>query len=98
MCLGIPGRIVDLETDHPDLAIVDVSGMARPINLGLLSSAVEVGDWVMIHMGFALEKMTEEEASDALEVLQTLGQGNKDDPIFSDLIFSESGPEPDPPW
>ena len=94
MCLGIPGRIVDLDTDHPDLAMVDVSGVARPINLGLLSGeTIEIGDWVMIHMGFALEKMTEEEASDAVEVLQTLGQGNEDD-----FAFSDPGAEQEPPW
>jgi len=104
VCLGIPGRVVDFDTDHPDLAMVDVSGKARPINLGLLSSEkVEIGDWVVIHMGFALEKMTEEEARDALEVLQALGQGNDDDPAFSDpslsnWAFADPGGQPEPPW
>ena len=94
MCLGIPGQIVDMKTDHPDLAMVDVSGVARPVNLGMLSSqSLQVGDWVMIHMGFALERMSPEEAADALEILQALGQGEENDPAFSDA-FAES----EPPW
>jgi hydrogenase expression/formation protein HypC len=94
MCLGIPGRIVDFDTDHPDLALVDVSGVARPINLGLLSpQTLEIGDWVVIHMGFALERMTEEEASEAVDVLRTLGQGDEDD-----LAFSDPFAETEPPW
>jgi hydrogenase expression/formation protein HypC len=99
MCVGIPGRVVDFDTDHPDLAMVDVSGMARPINLGLLSSeTIEIGDWVVIHMGFALEKMTAEEASEAIDVLRTLGQGDEGDPAFADLAFSDPGAESEPPW
>lgn len=94
MCLGIPGRIVDFDTDHPDLALVDVSGMARPINLGLLSpQALKIGDWVVIHMGFALERMTEEEATEAVDVLRTLGQGDENDFAFSDPLA-----ETEPPW
>ena len=94
MCLGIPGRIVDFDTDHPDLALVDVSGVARPINLGLLSPPTpEIGDWVVIHMGFALERMTEEEATEAIAVLRTLGPGDETDLAFSDPL-AETGP----PW
>jgi len=94
MCLGIPGRIVDFDTDHPDLALVDVSGVARPINLGLLSPQnLEIGDWVVIHMGFALERMTEEEATEAVEILRTLGPGDETDDALSDP-FAET----EPPW
>ena len=73
MCLGIPGRIVSLEAGHPDLAIADVSGAEKPINLGIIDEPIEVGSWVVIHMGFALETISAEEAEDALAVLDTLG-------------------------
>ena len=67
MCLGIPGRIVDVPADRPDLARVDVQGVVRDIHLGLLADDPPgVGDWIVIHLGFALEKMTEAEAMDAL--------------------------------
>lgn len=73
MCLGIPGRVLRLEADHPDLVVVDVSGAEQPINAGILDEPLEVGDWIVIHMGFALEKISEEGAMDALSVLNTLG-------------------------
>lgn len=63
---------------HPYLAFADISGARRSVILGLLNGApMAVGDWVMVHMGFALEKMTEEEATDALEALTTLGPGEE---------------------
>lgn len=95
MCVGIPGQIVDFDTAHPDLAMVDVAGVARPINLGLLKAeALRVGDWIVIHMGFALEKMTSEQATEAIEVLRTLGQGAEDDPAFA-LHLTDAE---EPPW
>ena len=55
MCLGIPGEIVELLDDRPDLAKVDVSGVKRAITIGLLEDeTLEPGDWVLIHVGFAL--------------------------------------------
>jgi hydrogenase expression/formation protein HypC len=66
MCLGIPGRIVDLTADHPDMARVDVEGVIRDIHMGLLEDdPVAPGDWVLIHLGFALQKMTQQEVDDA---------------------------------
>jgi hydrogenase expression/formation protein HypC len=80
MCLGVPGRIVDLDGGHRDLARVDVSGVQRTINVALLSEeALEVGDWVLIHVGFAMSKIDESEAARALESLKLLGQGFVDD-------------------
>ena len=67
MCLGIPGEVVELYPDRPDLAKVDVSGVRRAINIGLLEGEeVGPGDWVLIHVGFALSKIDEEEAAAAL--------------------------------
>ena len=53
MCLGIPARLVDGDTGHPDLATVDMGGVRRVINMGLLEEPLQAGDWVLVHMGFA---------------------------------------------
>ena len=66
MCLGIPGEVIEIHPDHPDLAKVDVSGVRRVINIGLLADDPPVpGDWVLIHVGFALSKIDEREAAAA---------------------------------
>lgn len=67
MCLGIPGRIVVIEPGN-DLAQVDVAGVVREINVCLLDGALSPGDHILIHSGFALERMTAEQAADALTV------------------------------
>lgn len=92
MCLGIPGQVVSLDGSHPDLVMVDVEGSVKPVNLGLLDGGLAVGDWIVIHMGFALEKMTAEEAEDALSVLNTLGPNAGADPATFEF---EDVP---PPW
>jgi hydrogenase expression/formation protein HypC len=75
MCLGIPGEIIEVHTDRPDLATVDVSGVRRAINIGLLEGEdVRPGDWILIHVGFALSKIDEEEAAAALNFLESIGQ------------------------
>ena len=80
MCLGIPGEIVELMDDRPDLAKVDVSGVRRAINIGLLSDEkLEPGDWVLIHVGFALSKINEDEAKAALDFLEGIGQAYADE-------------------
>lgn len=80
MCLGIPGEVVELLDDPPDLAKVDVSGVRRAINIGLLSDEqVEPGDWVLIHVGFALSKIDEQEAKAALAFLEGIGQAYADE-------------------
>jgi hydrogenase expression/formation protein HypC len=80
MCLGIPGEIVELMDDRPDLAKVDVSGVRRAINIGLLEDEkLEPGDWVLIHVGFALSKIDEDEAKAALDFLEGIGQAYADE-------------------
>jgi hydrogenase expression/formation protein HypC len=74
MCLGIPGEVVELYPDRPDLAKVDVSGVKRAINIGLLEGeTINPGDWVLIHVGFALSKIDEAEAAAALAFLEGIG-------------------------
>jgi hydrogenase expression/formation protein HypC len=80
MCLGIPGEVVELYPDRRDLAKVDVSGVRRAINIGLLEDEeIKPGDWVLIHVGFALSKIDEEEAAAALAFLEGIGQAYDDE-------------------
>jgi hydrogenase expression/formation protein HypC len=74
MCLGIPGEIVEFLVDQPDLAKVSVSGVKRAINVGLLADQdLRPGDWILIHVGFALSKIDEAEAKAAMEFLEGIG-------------------------
>ena len=72
MCLAIPGRILEIVDAGNRLAKVDVAGVRRTVNVGLLDDA-DVGDWVLIHVGFALSKVDEEEAHATLALLQGMG-------------------------
>ena len=77
MCLGIPGQIVEIVDDTHHIAKAEVSGVRRNVNIGLLiegEDAVGVGDWVLIHVGFAMSKIDEEEASQTREFLEMLGE------------------------
>ena len=77
MCLGVPGQIVEFVDEEHHIAKAEVSGVRRNINVGLLSEgpdAVDVGDWVLIHVGFAMSKIDEEEAQATGEFLKSLGE------------------------
>ncbi len=80
MCLGIPGQIVELCDDNDQLARVEVAGVRRLINVGLLEDErLERGDWVLIHVGFAMSKIDEDEAAVALASLKLMGSGLDDE-------------------
>jgi hydrogenase assembly chaperone HypC/HupF len=80
MCLGIPGRVIEMvEGYHGQIALVDVVGARREINVGMLDH-VAPGDWVMIHLGFAVEVVDEAEAERALSGLEMMGQARQDEP------------------
>ena len=72
MCLAIPGRILEVVDEANRLAKVDVAGVQRTVNVGLLDDAV-AGDWVLIHVGFALQKVDEAEAEATLKLLEGMG-------------------------
>lgn len=75
MCLAIPGRIVELLPEQENLALVEVSGVRRKIDTGLLQEdPAQAGDWVLIHVGFALSKISEEDALEQIRVLGMLGE------------------------
>jgi hydrogenase expression/formation protein HypC len=75
MCLAIPGKIVELFPGTPHLATVDVAGVRRKVDLGLLQDDPPVsGDWVLIHVGFAMSKISEQDALDQMHTLRILGE------------------------
>ena len=83
MCLGIPGRIVKVTNAEDMLALVDVGGVRREVNIACIlddEHPVEacVGDWVLIHVGFAMNRLDEEEAERTLALLRELGQAQEE--------------------
>lgn len=74
MCLGIPGQIVEFVDESNFIAKVDVSGVRRNVSVALVhAEGIAPGDWVLIHVGFAMSKINEEEASRTFQYLQQLG-------------------------
>ena len=79
MCLGIPGRIVAIDDVTKKLATVDVGGVKRQINIACIVNdehpvASCVGDWVLVHVGFAMSRINEQEAALTLQILTELGE------------------------
>jgi hydrogenase expression/formation protein HypC len=76
MCLAIPGQVIEIVDSENRLALVDVAGVRRNVNVSLLDedgSSARPGDWVLIHVGFALSKVDEEEAHATLGLLEKMG-------------------------
>ena len=91
MCLGIPGQVVEITDRQQHKAIADVEGVRREINVGLVlgdEGGLDVGDWVLIHVGFAMSVIDEEEAERTLSFMKDLGE------LFTDEVeqFKESTP------
>jgi hydrogenase expression/formation protein HypC len=83
MCLGIPGKIVEITDTEKKLAKVDVSGVKREVNLAFVADedhSVEscLGDWVLVHVGFAMSRIDEEEAAKTLALLDELGEAEQE--------------------
>jgi len=79
MCLGIPGRIVEIVDADNKLGVVEIGGIRRQVNLACVVDAdhpVEacVGDWVIVHVGFAMSRIDERQAAETLETLAELGE------------------------
>jgi len=79
MCLGIPGQIVEISSAEDKLGIVDVGGVRRMVNMACIVDedhppASCVGDWVLVHVGFAMSRIDEEEARRTLELLTEMGE------------------------
>ncbi len=79
MCLGIPGQIIEITDPDKLIAKVDVSGVKRPVNIACIVADDYppercVGDWVLVHVGFAMSRIDEEEAQKTLQILTELGE------------------------
>ena len=80
MCLGIPGQIIEFVDLENQIAKVDVSGVKRNVNVTLLiQEGLELGDWVLVHVGFAMSKIDEKEAYETLNLLQQMNQVYEDE-------------------
>jgi len=75
MCLAIPGKIVEIVDEENSIAKVEVGGVRRNINIGMLDKEdALVGDYVLIHVGFAMSKVDEKEAEETLRILKEIGE------------------------
>jgi hydrogenase expression/formation protein HypC len=75
MCLGIPGKVIAMVDDANSIAKVEVSGVRRNVNVALVRpEGIAPGDWVLIHVGFAMSKIDESEARETMKALQTMGE------------------------
>ncbi len=80
MCLGIPGQIVEIVDETLQIAKVDVSGVKRGVCIALLAEeGVSPGDWVLIHVGFAMSKIDESEALETMQLLREMGEAYEDE-------------------
>ena len=74
MCLGIPGQVIEMVDDPNSIAKVNVSGVKRNVNVALVRpEGIGPGDWVLIHVGFAMSKIDEQEARETMKALQLMG-------------------------
>ncbi|HVR07910.1 MAG TPA: HypC/HybG/HupF family hydrogenase formation chaperone [Thermoanaerobaculia bacterium] len=91
MCLAIPGRIVELAQDRPQLATVEVAGVRRQVNVDLLrDDPLGPGDWVLIHVGFAMSRISEAGAEEQMRMLAMLGE---DEQAMQEIEGYRFGPE-----
>ena len=80
MCLGIPGQIVEIVDEANSIAKVDVSGVRRNVSVALVQpEGIAPGDWVLIHVGFAMSKLDEHEAKETLHLLHGMGEAYTDE-------------------
>ncbi len=79
MCLGIPGQIIEITDQNNKLAIVNVAGVKRQINIACIVDEQHtpescIGDWVLVHVGFAMNRINEKEAKETLQILQEIAE------------------------
>ncbi|HZU15695.1 MAG TPA: HypC/HybG/HupF family hydrogenase formation chaperone [Candidatus Dormibacteraeota bacterium] len=81
MCLAVPGRVLELVDEERQIAKVEVAGVRRNVSIGLLTGdeRPRPGDYVLIHVGFALTRIDEQEALETQRVLESLGQAYLDE-------------------
>ncbi|CAI0889540.1 Hydrogenase isoenzymes formation protein hypC [Serratia proteamaculans] len=87
MCIGVPGQIVALDEKHPQHAWAEVCGVQREVNIALVRQDGEpreamIGCWVLIHVGFAMSRLDQQEAEEMLAALQAMGEVEQDVALF----------------
>lgn len=83
MCLGIPGKIVEITDERRNLALVEISGVRRQVNVACILREGEpleslIGEWSLIHVGFAMSRIDEAEAAETLKILIMLGEAQEE--------------------
>ncbi len=76
MCLGLPGQLVEYDAERPHDAVMEVNGVRRKVNVELVAGdtgGIAVGDWVLVHVGFAMARIDEDEAAQTLAFIKELG-------------------------
>ncbi len=87
MCLAIPGKIVEIVDEENSIAKVEVGGVKRNVNIGMLAKdEARVGDYVLIHVGFAMSKVDEKQAEDTLRILKEIGEFDQELEQFKAVI------------
>ncbi len=85
MCLAIPGKIVEIIDEENRIAKVEIGGVRRGVNIGMLDDVV-IGDYVLVHVGFAMSKIDEKQAEETLRLLQELGSYQEEFEQFTTAI------------
>jgi hydrogenase expression/formation protein HypC len=94
VCLAIPGKIVQFQDEFRHFATVEVSGVRRQVNMDLLSQEqLVLGDWVLIHVGFAMSKISEQEAHDQLRFMTMLGEAEAALEELEGYQFADEAPK-----
>jgi len=92
MCLAIPGKVVEFLPETPHLALIEVSGVKRQVNVDLLQDeSLGLGDWVLIHVGFAMSKISEDAAEEQMRMLSMMGEDHE---AMQEIVGYQFGQDP----
>ncbi|MHA2337353.1 MAG: HypC/HybG/HupF family hydrogenase formation chaperone [Candidatus Hodarchaeales archaeon] len=78
MCLAVPGKIISFSDTEKNLALCDFIGLEREINIQLLKDEIDVGDYVIVHVGYAIQKLDVEDALESIKTFKELGEFQKE--------------------
>jgi len=79
MCLGIPAQLVEIVDPEAKIAKAEIGGVRRDVSFALLEGEPRIGEWVLVHVGFALDRIDEEQARETLELFEAMGQAYEEE-------------------
>jgi hydrogenase expression/formation protein HypC len=79
MCLGIPAQLVEIVDHEAKIAKAEIGGVRRDVSFALLEGEPRIGEWVLVHVGFALDRIDEEQARETLELFEAMGQAYEEE-------------------